>query len=245
MPIVVIAALFVVSDIFVIKTTAGAGRHRDAADGRGHRPPVVVGGPLPRDERGHRERDPHPGAHAGARRGAHRGRDPQLLGAAAEPEDRHDPGPDERGRALRRHAPAATAGQCAEFCGLQHAHMALYVFAAAGRGLPALARAREPARDAAGRRARRRGARSVFAGRALLELPRDPRHGRERRRRARPHPPREPDDARRGDDPEPATRPSRAGSPTRSTSSPGTRCPTSALPGRSSTRLVAYLEGLK
>ena len=41
----------------------------------------------------HGERDPHPGADAG-RRGRHdRRRDPQLLGAAAEPEDRHDPGP--------------------------------------------------------------------------------------------------------------------------------------------------------
>ena len=96
---------------------AGAGGDGDAADGRGHRPPVVVGDPLPRDERGDRERAAHPGAHARASRGAHRGRDPQLLGAAAEPEGRRDTGPDERGRARRRHGRAATAGRAPSSAG--------------------------------------------------------------------------------------------------------------------------------
>ena len=102
LPILLLATLFVVSDLFVIKTTQAPAATSDQAHDPRDRPPVVVGGALPGHVGGDRERDPHPGADAGAARGAHRRRDPQLLGAAAEPEDRHAPGPDERDRALRR-----------------------------------------------------------------------------------------------------------------------------------------------
>ena len=46
-----------------------------------------------------------------------------------EPEDRHDPRPDEHGHARGRPPRRRSAGQCAEFCGLQHAHMAFVVVA--------------------------------------------------------------------------------------------------------------------
>ena len=58
-----------------------AGGLVDKADGEGRRPPVVLGGPLPGNQRRHRQRDPHPGADASRHRGHDRRRDPQLLGA--------------------------------------------------------------------------------------------------------------------------------------------------------------------
>ena len=77
---------------------------------------------------------------------------------AAEPQDRHDPRPPQPDPAVRRPARARTAGQCAEFCGLQHAHMALYVFAQPRRAVPGLAgatwrrRRRRPTTAAGARR---------------------------------------------------------------------------------------------
>ena len=90
-PIVVLVALFVWADIFVARATDGAGRPARRADGRCDRARLVVGGALSRHSRSDRERDPHPDAHTRRSRRDDRRRDPQLLGAGAEPEDRPDP----------------------------------------------------------------------------------------------------------------------------------------------------------
>src|SRR5438034_694491 len=57
------------------------------------RPPVVLGGRLRRHEGGHRQRDPHPRSNERRRRRNHGRRDPQLLGARAQPQDRPHPRP--------------------------------------------------------------------------------------------------------------------------------------------------------
>ena len=144
---------------------------------------------YPGTEGGHRQRAAHSRRHAGQPRRDDRGRDPQLLGAAAQPQDRHDPGPAEPDPPLREHGRAVYRGQCAEFCGLQHAHMGMLVFAQPKARLPALAaragRSRRHADDGA-RAARRAG----LPRRRVLELPRDPRHDRARLRRPGPDAPR-------------------------------------------------------
>ena len=126
---------------------------------------------------GDRERDPHSRAHA--RRGArpHRRRHPQLLGAGAEPEDRHGPGADEPRRCSTRTRPGRYRGQCAEFCGLQHAHMGFYVFADPPAAFRALARA--PSRSPRGApsyapvrdRVRRAATRSAARARRATSAP--------------------------------------------------------------------------
>src|SRR5919197_599246 len=68
----------------------------------------MVGGSVPQ-RCGHRERDPRSHRRARPYRGLNRRRDPQLLGASARPEDRHDPGPDEQHHTHRR-APGPLPG---------------------------------------------------------------------------------------------------------------------------------------
>ena len=68
--------------------------------------------------------------------------------------------------------PGRYRGQCAEFCGLQHAHMGFYVFAEP----PAQFRAWLAQRV----RSRRRGAGSALFVSRVRQLPRDPRHARRR-----------------------------------------------------------------
>ena len=84
----------------------GAGAGSDPSHHRRDRASVVLGGPLSRYARRHRERDPHPGADAGRRRRHDCRRHPQLLGASVEPEDRPDPGADEP-RSARGRPPGA------------------------------------------------------------------------------------------------------------------------------------------
>ena len=92
--------------------------------------------------------------------------------------------------------PGRYRGQCAEFCGLQHAHMAMYVDADEPQRFTAWLRAQAaPAAPNAQRRARVRS-------RRVRELPHDPRHTGQRRRRARPDARRLALDAGRADDPE-------------------------------------------
>ena len=149
LPITLIAALFVISDIFVIQTTQAPAAAATRLTVRGDRPPVVVGGPLPGDEGRHRQRDPHPGADARAGRGADRRRHPQLLGAAAQPDDRHDPRPDQRDRALRRRRRPLPRTVPRVLRAAARPHVVLRLRRPAG-GVPALAR--RP--GAAGRRRR-------------------------------------------------------------------------------------------
>ena len=108
-PIGVIVALFVVSDIFMIRTT-------EAPAATATKMTVLVVGHqfwweirYPGTPYGHGERDACPGPHPRAGRGADRRRDPQLLGPGAEPEDPDDPGTDERDRVRRDHDPGRTS----------------------------------------------------------------------------------------------------------------------------------------
>ena len=136
-------------------------------------------------------------------------------------------------------------GQCAEFCGLQHAHMALL------RRSPS--RRRSSAAGCGGRPLRRRprarpsssaGSRSCSA-RPASSCHRDRGNERDGRDRPRPHAPR-PSRAARGrarSRTRAATSP--AGSSIRSTSSPATRCPAPLSPARSCRTLLDYLESLR
>ncbi len=92
-------------------------------------------------------------------------------------------------------------GQCAEYCGLQHARMAFYV-----RASPPAEYERwlaEQAHDAALTEHRVSAGRAVRVHAApVCELPRHPRHLGRRRRRPGPHPPRLEEHARRWGHPE-------------------------------------------
>ena len=108
-PIVVLVALFIVSNLYVLQKTDAPARGSTGADRDGDRPPVVVGGPLRRRRGRHRQRDPHPGRHPDRSRRPQRRRHPLLLGAGTEPEDRPDPGPAPTGSSCTPNGPAATA----------------------------------------------------------------------------------------------------------------------------------------
>ena len=109
-PVVVLLSLFVYSDVFVMRSTAAPtpGSTQMTIDVIGHDWWWEVR--YPGTPRRDRERDPHPGRHGGERRRHDRRRDPQLLGAAAEPEDRPDPGPRRTASCSR---PTARAGSAA------------------------------------------------------------------------------------------------------------------------------------
>ncbi len=147
----------------------------DAGDGPRDRPPVVVGGALHGHARGHRERDPHPGAHARRRRRARPRRDPQLLGAGAEPEGRHDP------RAPRTdvlldadRARASTAGSAPSSAACSTRTWPSRSSPSRRRAFRRVARAQRAAGAPATAQQRGRG---VFLAR-LRRLPPDPRHAR-------------------------------------------------------------------
>ena len=168
---------------------------------------------------GHGERDPHPGA---ARAVNVEVRTDDVIHSFWVPQlnRKIDMIPEQTNRLLlvRRQA-GRYRGQCAEFCGLQHAHMALYVFADDPGRLPALARARGEAAHAATSPGARVFAANVRAAATRSAAPRP------RRRRPRPDARRLAHDARRA-------RPSRTrrrdlrrlDRATRSASSPGTGC---------------------
>ena len=102
--------------------------------------------------------------------------------------------------------PGTYRGQCAEYCGLQHAHMALLVVAEPKEAFEAWRARQIRARPRARRRHREARSRRVPL-RALRDVPQDPGHGRRRQPRARPHPRRGPPDPGRRHDPEHARLP--------------------------------------
>ena len=123
---------------------AARGKHLDRARGRvawrrerrhdqAHRSPVVVGGRVPELDAQSAlhdgQRNAHPGRAAGGAEGHVRRRDPQLLGAEPARQARPDSRATRQRSGSRPTSPGVYRGQCAEFCGLQHAHMALYVIA--------------------------------------------------------------------------------------------------------------------
>ena len=156
-----------------------------------------------------------------------RRRDPQLLGAGAGRQDGHGAGPRRSSCGCRPSAPGVYRGQCAEFCGEQHARMALHVVAPTPAELRRLAarRRRAPARRAASapQRARPR-TRSSAQRCAACHAVRGVADG--GAARPRPHPRRQPRctsaPARCRNDRGGAAR---AGSPTCSTLKPGARMP--------------------
>jgi hypothetical protein len=122
-----------------------------------------------------------------------RRRDPQPVDPGAQRQGRPHPRPRQRDlhdAARRRHVPR----QCAEFCGLQHANMALDV----------QVDDRRPVRRVAGASARAAATPSTASARPactcspdrVRDVPRDPRHRCRRHHRARPHAPRQPPHAR-------------------------------------------------
>ena len=110
---------------------------------------MVVAGQLSRPRHHHGQRDPRPGRRACGRYPHVRQRDPQLLGPAARRQDRPHPGPGRTTcRSLRPITAGTYRGQCAEFCGLEHARMAFQVIVDEPCGLRAVGRrsAPDPAR---------------------------------------------------------------------------------------------------
>src|SRR4051812_27774415 len=114
----------------VYRPAIGAGRRRALARHRDHRPAMVVGGALRRrqSEPNHpdRQRAPPPARNPGPDHASIERRYPQLLGAQPRRQAGLIPGRTNDISILPRQAGIYRA-QCAEFCGIQHAHMALDV----------------------------------------------------------------------------------------------------------------------
>src|SRR6185437_3433333 len=168
------------------------GEGRSDADDR-DRPPVVVGGALPRHDGGDGERDPHPHQHAHRRAARVDRRDPQLLGAGAQQEDGHAAGAPEPPPALLEPGGGVPRAVRRVLRAPAREHVARGGGAAAGP-IPGVARERGEARERA-REPR------VHVG-AVRELPHHPRHGGARHDRAGPHARGRPQDPGRADDPE-------------------------------------------
>ena len=245
MPIAVISTLFVISDLFVIKTTQA---------------PAATATKMTVDVIGHQWwwEVRYPGTtavtanemHIPVRTPvrvevAHRRRDPQLLGAASST-GRSTRSPAARTRSsstpTRR---AATAAQCAEFCGLQHAHMGALRLRAAGgaRSGKWLANESRPAAAPAGGAAAE-GARVFQDGacsscHAIRGTSASSDVGPDLTHVGEPH------DARRADDPERRREPARLDHrhAAHQAGEPDAGHPTS--PSSRLDALVAYLEGLK
>ena len=130
------------------------------------------------------------------RRGAHGRRHPQLLGAAAEPQDRRDPGADQRDRAVRRRRRALPRRSAPSSAACSTRTWACTC--SPTRRPPSAAGSRASRRPPGARRRPRRGRASRSSrGGACASCHAIRGTDRERRRRARPHPPREPHDDRR------------------------------------------------
>ena len=176
------------------KTGRGARSHRD-------RPPVVVGVPVSRAGNRHGERT----ARAGQRPGqpdadipqaAVRRRGAQLLGPSTGGQDGPDPEPRQPDVDRTRQA-GLYLGQCAEYCGTQHAKMLLRVYVHTREDFDRWVQRAAPAGGAGSERCRRPAG---LRDDGLHQLPRGRRHGRHRHLRSRPHPSHEPGDVgvRRG-----------------------------------------------
>ena len=169
-------------------------------------------------------------------------RHPQLLGAQPARQDRPDPRAARTSTGSQADRPGVYRGQCAEFCGLQHAHMALLVVAEPPDALRALAARAASAGGGARRRRRAAAGRRGLPRRRVRDVPHGPRARRPAGDGPRPHPPRE---SRAPSPPARCRTPagtSPAGSPIRSRSSRATACRRGAdEPGRAAG--AAHLPG--
>ena len=124
---VLLFASFIADRAIATLPLARRGPHRP------HRASILVGGAL-RPERpcaGLRDgqRAPRAGRTAGADEPSRGRRHPQLLGAEPRRQEGPDPGPRVRRSRFAPIGRASTAASAREFCGYQHAHMALVVVA--------------------------------------------------------------------------------------------------------------------
>ena len=150
-PLVVLVVLFVVT-IAALPATSPGGKTQMTIDVVGA--PVVLGRSLPGRGSADRERDPHPGRRVRcSSRVDERRRDPQLLGAGAEPQDRRDPRPDERGRLAGRPCRASSAASAPSSAAPARPHGAVRRRRAARRssrrGCAAQSAARRPSHSTA------------------------------------------------------------------------------------------------
>ena len=137
--VLVLSVLSYISQSTVFAKSRPARKHRD------HRSPVVVGGEvrrrISRPEVHDRQRNPRSGRRAGRVKletadVIHSFWVPSLLG-----QDGPDHRADRTRSNSRRRSAGVYRGQCAEFCGLQHAHMGLTVIALPPRKFDAVAHA--------------------------------------------------------------------------------------------------------
>ena len=153
-------------------------------------------------------------------------RDPQLLGA----QSRGQAGSYSRARHRHSAVPRKTGlfrGQCAEFCGVQHAHMALDVTVESRDDFRKWVAAQQRVAFAPQNPVELAGYR-FFHHAQLQHLPCDRRQPGKRDRRPRPDPFRQPPEHRRGNAADESKPMSRHGSPTRKSRNRATTCPGSA-----------------
>ena len=172
-------------------TTSGAAQARAARAARRTSSASDGGGRCAiRAPPSHRQRDPSPGRPPGRDPPDVRQRDPQLLGArSSRGKVDIDPRPAQRAPLHAAERRASTAGECAEFCGLQHARHGLRRASCeppadfdrwlAAHASPPI----EPASELAAR-----GRRSAFHAPVVRRVPHDSRaRRRQGTRRPRPH----------------------------------------------------------
>jgi len=138
--------------------------------------------------------------------------------------------------------PGVYRGQCAEFCGLQHANMSPAVYADPPAKFRAwLANESRPLAPPAPGEAR--AEEGVFMTQQCASCHNDPRHRGARDDRTRPHAPGLAPHARRADDPHTIAPTSSTGWPTRNGSSRANRMPGLNLSGQQLRQVVTFLEG--
>ena len=180
-PVLIVVVLFLATSRVI--SPSSTRRVRPGRCGHGDRPPVLVGVPLSGAERRHRQRAARSGQRSGSIR---RRRSSQLFSADTDHSfwvprlaGKTDLIPNRVNRCgSTRTRPGLYLGQCAQYCGTQHAKMLLRVYVHTPRGLRPLGR-RHSAAGAGQRPAVPRG-RRVFEHDRLHQLPHRRRHRRRR-----------------------------------------------------------------
>ena len=124
-----ILAIIAVPTVKTIFKTSDYARRR--GQDRGDRPPVVVGVPLSGPRSRHRQRDEFPGREDGESRSSTRRTCCTASGCRSLPASATSSRA-ARPALVQGRVTGIFRGQCAEFCGIQHARMAFHVLADAG-----------------------------------------------------------------------------------------------------------------
>ena len=146
---------------------------------------------------------------------------------------------------LQADQPGVYRGQCAEFCGMQHAHMALYVIAESDDAFETWRAGADQARGPNRPATKQRVGREVFLQVHVRAVPHHPRHDRRRDARARPHAPRRARHDRRRHAAEHARAPGRLDRRPAAASNRATRMPPNSVQREDLQPLLTYLESLK